>query len=122
MIQNVITTMQNAWNEQNLEQFMSGYWKSDDVTFFSGQHERQGWQDALNHYENKYKREGHRMPTLAFENIRVEMLGAETAFVRGEFHLILDDEKKPHGLFTLIFRKFPNIGWRIIHDHSSAGE
>ena len=30
------------------------------------------------------------------------------------------DEKKPHGLFTLIFRKFPD-GWKIIHDHS-AGE
>jgi hypothetical protein len=39
---------------------------------------------------------------------------------RGEFHLTMSDGKTPHGLFTLIFRKFPN-GWKIVHDHS-AGE
>ena len=50
----------------------------------------------------------------------IEMLGAEAAFVRGEFHLTMPDGKTPHGLFTLVFRKFPE-GWKIVHDHS-AGE
>jgi ketosteroid isomerase-like protein len=27
----------------------------------------------------------------------------------------------PHGLFTLVFRKFP-AGWKIVHDHTSAEE
>jgi len=48
------------------------------------------------------------------------MLGPEAAFVRGEFHLTMPDGKIPHGLFTLIFRKFAD-GWKIVHDHS-AGE
>jgi beta-aspartyl-peptidase (threonine type) len=60
------------------------------------------------------------MGKLDFTNLRIEMLGQETAFVRGEFHLTMSDGKTPHGLFTLVFRKFPE-GWKIVHDHS-AGE
>jgi ketosteroid isomerase-like protein len=32
---------------------------------------------------------------------------------------VMPDGKQPRGVFTLIFRKFPE-GWRIIHDHSCA--
>ena len=60
------------------------------------------------------------MGQLEFSNLRIEMLGPEAAFVRGEFHLSMSDGKKPQGLFTLVLRKFPG-GWKIIHDHS-AGE
>ena len=33
----------------------------------------------------------------------------------------MPDGAKPGGLFTLIFRKFPE-GWKIVHDHTSAEE
>jgi len=33
----------------------------------------------------------------------------------------MSDGKTPHGLFTLVFRKFPD-GWKIIHDHTSSAE
>jgi ketosteroid isomerase-like protein len=49
------------------------------------------------------------------------VLGQESAFVRGAWKLTMSDGKTPHGLFTLIFRKFPD-GWKIIHDHTSAAE
>ena len=32
----------------------------------------------------------------------------------------MPDGKQPHGVFTLIFRKFPE-GWRIVHDHTCSG-
>jgi ketosteroid isomerase-like protein len=38
--------------------------------------------------------------------------------VRGAWQLTSADGNNPHGLFTLIFRKFPD-GWKIIHDHTS---
>jgi len=38
---------------------------------------------------------------------------------RGRWQLTLSNGKQPHGLFTLIFREFPE-GWRIIHDHTSS--
>ena len=52
--------------------------------------------------------------------LRCSMAEGVAAFVRGEFHLTMPDGTTPHGLFTLVFRKFPD-GWKIVHDHS-AGE
>ena len=119
-IENVLREQAAAWNRGDLEAFMAGYRKSPELTFFSGAHEFKGWQAALDRYKNSYQSAGKEMGKLEFTNLRVEMLGPEAAFVRGEFHLTMSDGKTPHGLFTLIFRKFPE-GWKIVHDHS-AGE
>jgi beta-aspartyl-peptidase (threonine type) len=119
-IRKVIEEQQAAWNRQDLEGFMAGYWKSAELTFFSGAHESTGWQAALDRYKKNYQGAGHEMGKLEFANLRIETLGPEAAFVRGEFHLTMSDAKTPHGLFTLVFRKFP-AGWKIVHDHS-AGE
>ena len=119
-IRNVIDEQQAAWNRHDLEAFMAGYWNSPELTFFSSAHESKGWQAALERYKQNYQGASHEMGKLAFANLRIEMLGPDAAFVRGEFHLTMSDGKTPHGLFTLIFRKFPD-GWKIIHDHS-AGE
>jgi uncharacterized protein (TIGR02246 family) len=119
-IRKVIEEQQAAWNRRDLEGFMAGYWNSAELTFFSGAHESKGWQAALDRYKKNYQSAGHEMGKLEFANLRIEMLGPEAAFVRGEFRLTMSDGKTPHGLFTLIFRKFPK-GWKIVHDHS-AGE
>jgi ketosteroid isomerase-like protein len=119
-IRKVIEDQQTAWNRRDLEGFMAGYWNSPDLTFFSGAHESKGWQAALDRYKKSYQSAGHEMGKLEFANLRIEMLGPEAAFVRGEFHLTMSDGKTPHGLFTLVFRKFPD-GCKIVHDHS-AGE
>jgi beta-aspartyl-peptidase (threonine type) len=99
---------------------MAGYWHSEGLTFFSGAQETTGWQAALDRYKKRYTGAGNEMGKLEFTNLRIEMLDSDAAFVRGEFHLTTSDGKTPHGLFTLIFRKFPE-GWKIVHDHS-AGE
>jgi uncharacterized protein (TIGR02246 family) len=119
-IRKVIEDQQTAWNRRDLEAFMAGYWNSSDLTFFSGAHESRGWQAALDRYKNNYQGAGHEMGKLEFSNLRIEMLGPEAALVRGEFHLTMTDGRTPHGLFTLVFRKF-HEGWKIVHDHS-AGE
>lgn len=116
----VIDDQQAAWNRQDLEAFMAGYWNSPDLTFFSGAHESKGWQATLDRYKKTYQGAGREMGKLEFANVRIELLGPESAFVRGEFHLTMSDGKTPHGLFTLVFRRFPE-GWKIVHDHS-AGE
>ncbi len=118
-IRKVIEAQQAAWNRQDLEAFMAGYRNSPDLTFFSGARETQGWQAALDRYKKSYQSAGHEMGKLEFANLRIEILGSDSAFVRGEFHLTMSDGKTPHGLFTLIFRRFPE-GWRIVHDHSSG--
>jgi uncharacterized protein (TIGR02246 family) len=120
-ITSVLRAQQDAWNHHDLAAFMSGYWHSPDLTFFSGGHENHGWQQALDHYRAAYASPGHEMGKLEFANLRVEPLAPDAAFVRGEYHLTMPDGKTPHGLFTLIFRKFPT-GWQIIHDHSSSSD
>src|SRR5712691_2090853 len=105
-IRKMIEQQQAAWNRKDLEAFMSGYWNSPDLTFFSGAGEAKGWQAALDGYKKGYQGAGHEMGRLEFANLRIEMLGPDAAFVRGEFHLMMSDGKTPHGLFTLVFRKF----------------
>jgi ketosteroid isomerase-like protein len=120
-IEQVLRTQQQAWNRHDLEGFMAGYWNSPDLTFFSGANQTGGWQATLDRYKAKYDSPGHEMGTLAFTDLRIEMLGYDAAFVRGAWQLTLSDGKKPHGLFTLVFRRMIN-GWKIVHDHTSVAE
>jgi ketosteroid isomerase-like protein len=120
-IEQALHAQQEAWNRHDLDAFMTSYWKSPELTFFSGGTENHGWQAAMDRYKARYQSPGHEMGKLEFANLRVEMLGSDSAFVRGEWHLTMSDGKTPHGLFTLVFRKFPD-GWRIVHDHTSVAE
>jgi len=118
-IRQVLQTQIEAWNRHDLEGFMAGYWNSPELTFFSGATETHGWQETLVRYRTKYQAPGAEMGKLEFNDLQVELLGPTSAFVRGKFQLTLSNGKQPHGLFTLVFRQFPE-GWKIIHDHSSG--
>ena len=117
----VLRTQQEAWNRHDLEGFMAGYWNSPQLTFFSGAKENHGWQATIDRYRATYASPGHEMGKLEFSGLQIETLGAHSAFVRGSWQLTMSDGKTPHGLFTLVFRKFPE-GWKIVHDHTSAAE
>jgi uncharacterized protein (TIGR02246 family) len=119
-IRAVLDAQVAAWNHHDLEGFMAGYWNSPELTFFSGASETKGWEPTLERYRRSYQAEGKAMGTLSFSDLQVEALGPDAAFVRGKFQLVMPDGKQPHGVFTLIFRKFPE-GWRIIHDHTCSG-
>jgi len=120
-VQHLLEAQQAAWNRHDLEGFMAGYWNSPDLTFFSGAQRIAGWQAALARYTKNYQDAGKEMGRLEFGDLNIEPLGNEAAFVRGSYHLTMSDGKTPHGLFTLIFRKFPE-GWKIVHDHTAAAE
>jgi beta-aspartyl-peptidase (threonine type) len=120
-VEQVLHQQQDAWNHHDLESFMSGYWNSPELTFFSDAKASEGWQAALDHYRKTYQSQGKEMGHLDFSDLNVQLLAPDAAFVRGAWQLTLANGKKPHGLFTLVFRKFPD-GWKIIHDHTSAQE
>jgi ketosteroid isomerase-like protein len=116
----VLLQQQAAWNKHDLDAFMAGYWNSPNLTFF-GTKKTFGWQGTLDRYRKSYQGEGHDMGKLTFSDLQIEKLGANAAFVRGSWKLALSDGKTPHGLFTLVFRQFPD-GWKIVHDHTSLEE
>jgi len=118
-VENVLRQQAGAWNRHDLEGFMEGYWNSPDLVFFSGAQKTSGWQSTLERYRARYQSEGREMGKLEFSDLSIQKLAPDAAYVLGEFHLTMSDGKTPHGLFTLIFRKFPE-GWKIVHDHTSA--
>jgi ketosteroid isomerase-like protein len=120
-VEYVLRSQQDAWNRHDLDSFMAGYWNSSELTFFSGAKEHDGWQSTMDRYRMTYASPGHEMGKLEFSGLRIEMLEENAAFVRGAWQLTMPDGKRPHGLFTLVFRKFPE-GWKIVHDHTSAAE
>jgi ketosteroid isomerase-like protein len=120
-VEHILRIQQEAWNRHDLDGFMVGYWNSPELTFFSDAKENHGWQAALDRYQARYASPGHEMGKLDFSELRIEVLGPEAAFVRGAWHLTMSDGKTPHGMFTLVFRKFPD-GWKIVHDHTSSAK
>jgi ketosteroid isomerase-like protein len=120
-IRAVLRQQQADWNKGDLDAFLTGYWNSPRVVFQSGGNRYDGWEAMRDRYRARYKAEGKAMGEVGFSAIDIEMLGTEAALVRGAWRLALPDGSKPGGLFTLIFRKFPE-GWKIVHDHTSAEE
>ena len=104
-----------AWNRQDIEGFMAYYWNSQELTFQSGAGRLRGWDSLLERYKKSYS--GENWGILDFTDLEVNVLGAGHAYVIGRYKLALKDTQR-EGLFTLIFKRFPE-GWRIIHDHSS---
>ena len=117
-IQDVLDRQVQAWNRGDLEGFMRGYWRSPDLTFYSGGTSVSGWEETLGRYRNRYQSAGNEMGKLQFLDLKIELLGPNAAFVRGRFHLKMSSGESG-GLFTLTFRKFAD-GWKIVHDHTST--
>ena len=107
-----------AWDRGDLNGFMEGYWKSPDLIFASGTEETHGWEPVLRRYQARYQNGGHEMGQLSFNLANgVHVMSSDFAYVDGEYHLKMSAGKESRGVFTLIFRKFPE-GWRIIHDRT----
>lgn len=107
-----------AWNAGKLEDFMTGYWRSPKLTFFSGGRKLEGWDATIERYRKNYQSEGKEMGKLQFHDLDVQTFG-RGAVVRGRYELTMSDGKKPTGLFTLVFHKI-KTGWKIVHDHTSS--
>lgn len=117
-IRAVLDRQVESWNRRDLEGFMDGYWRSPDLTFYSGGTALSSWDKTIERYRQRYQSAGNEMGHLDFSELKIEMLGARAAFVRGRWRLKMT-ASEPGGLFTLTLRKLAN-GWKIVHDHTSS--
>jgi beta-aspartyl-peptidase (threonine type) len=106
-----------AWNRGDLDGFMTGYWKSDQLSFFSDTETPPGWEALRKRYQDRYESKDKNLGNLKFTDLEILPMGYDAAAVKGQWHLEKDG-KSMGGLFTLLFRRMPD-GWRIIHDHTS---
>lgn len=105
-----------GWNRGDIEAYMAGYWRSDDLVFVSGDTVTRGWQPTFERYKKSYDSR-EKMGTLSFSDLEINVLSKNAATVLGSWELKRKNDN-PKGKFTLIFRKFKE-GWRIVHDHTS---
>lgn len=116
-IRAVLEAQVKAWNRDDISAFMQGYWKSDKTEFVGSNGILRGWQAVLDRYRKAYP-DGRAMGNLSFSSVEITVLSPTAALVLGEWRLDRAADH-PGGVFTLVFRKFPE-GWRIINDHTSA--
>ncbi len=116
-IRAVLDAQAAAWNRGDIEGYMDGYARSDDIVFVSGDSVTRGWQATFDRYKKGYDTR-EKMGTLEFSDLEIKVMGKDVAVVHGSW-LLTRASDKPHGRFTLIFRR-TGKNWRIIHDHTSS--
>jgi ketosteroid isomerase-like protein len=115
-IRGVLEAQVAAWNQGDIDMFMDGYKKSDATSFVDSSGILRGWQAVLDRYQKSYP-DRQAMGTLNFFDLEITVLSPTAALVMGHWQL-QRQLGKAGGVFTLVFRKFPE-GWRIINDHTS---
>jgi hypothetical protein len=78
-IRDVLTMQEKAWNDGNLEEFMTGYWNSDSLQFVGSTITR-GWQSTLNRYRATYP-DRAAMGNLKFEFFRFYFVTPQSCLV-----------------------------------------
>jgi ketosteroid isomerase-like protein len=113
----VLEKQQIAWNKADIEGFMDGYWKSDSLRFIGKNGLTFGWNQVLGNYKRSYLGKAG-MGDLTFDNLNVDILCNDFAFVTGSWNLSYSDKEPIGGWFSLIFKKIKG-SWYISADHSS---
>ena len=115
----VLQAQADAWNRGDLEAFVDGYHRSEQTVFAGGDKVHRGFDAMVRRYHEAYPTR-EKMGRLAFSRITFEQLEADRAVMTGTWELELaGTDKRPGGVFTLIWRKFDQ-GWKIVHDHTSS--
>ncbi len=117
-IQTVLEDQADAWNRGDVAAFMTGYWKSPELAFVSGDRVTRGWQATLDRYHKRYPTQ-EAMGRLVFSELNVRELARDAALVSGRW--ALDRGQPIGGRFTLLFR-LRDDRWVIVYDHTSSGE
>ena len=113
-IKKILTSQQDCWNNGDIDGFMQGYWKSEELIFTSLNHKpAYGWKNTLERYKNSYPTKSS-MGELNFEILNLKLISRTTARLKGKWELIREKDN-PNGLFWLDIEKFDN-NWLITKD------
>lgn len=109
----VMEAQEIAWNKHDLEGFMEGYWKSDQLKFYGSNGLTLGWEQTLANYKKNYPTSAE-TGTLDFVINDISPIEYNTYWVMGEFHL-KRTVGNADGVFMIIFKKIDGQ-WKIIAD------
>jgi hypothetical protein len=115
-IQAVLKAQRLAWSDNNIEEFMEGYWKSDSLKFYGSNGVTYGWENTLERYKQAYPTADH-TGTLSFKINDISKITDNAYYVMGEYHL-KRNVGNATGIFMIIFKRIDGE-WKIIADTSS---
>jgi hypothetical protein len=113
----VLKAQSEAWSEGDIDGFMEGYWKSEDLTFIGRSGVNKGWQTTKDNYIKGYPDKAA-MGTLTFETLELVKLTNELYRMVGRYTLVREKDK-PTGIFTLLWQ-YIDGEWVVIYDHTSG--
>lgn len=99
----VLMAQKDAWNRGNIEEYMTGYWKSDSLKFVGKSGIQYGWKNTLENYKKSYP-DKTAMGKLEFNVVQVDLLSSSSAFMIGKWKLTREKDS-PQGHFTLLWKK-----------------
>jgi ketosteroid isomerase-like protein len=116
-IMKVMKIQEIAWNNGDIDAFMEGYLKSEELVFSGKSGPVYGWDNTKKRYYISYPNT-QVMGKLKFTVKKIRSVSLNSAFLIGEYYLKRTTQDS-YGHFTLLWKKVNN-NWLIISDHTSA--
>lgn len=113
---NVLETQKIAWNNNDIDEFMNGYFNSEKLVFSGKSGPVYGWKSTKERYLAKYNSK-ELMGNLKFDVDNIFLVKRGVAILLGKFYL-KREIGDASGFFTLVFKKVKGK-WYIISDHTS---
>jgi len=116
-IVNILFQQQADWNAGDIDAFMEGYLKSDQLVFSGASGPIYGWEATRDRYKRTYS-DRERMGVLKFDVLHLLSLSETVVQLQGKFYLQRTSGDL-QGFFTLNWILL-NKQWYIISDHTSG--
>ena len=116
-IKAVMSMQEQAWSDGDIDKFMTGYWKSEELSFIGRSGPNYGWQTTLNNYKKGYPTKD-KMGKLTFDILKLNPLSADVYYMIGKYTLVRAEDT-PTGYFSLVWKKIGGE-WKIVSDHTSG--
>jgi ketosteroid isomerase-like protein len=105
-----------AWNQGDIEGFVSLYLQSDDLRFTTSRGMLSGVNEVMDRYKTSYENTD-RMGQLDFKILDFQCIDTDHAILIGKWSVFREGDR-PEGYFTLLWKR-TDMGWRIAVDHTS---
>ena len=113
----VLYKQQSDWNSGDIDSFMEGYLKSENLIFSGSNGPIYGWEATRNRYKKNYS-DLEKMGKLRFDVLNISSLSSTVIQLQGRYYLTRNIGDT-YGYFTLNWIKVKNQ-WYIISDHTSS--
>lgn len=115
-IEAAMKEQEKAWNNFNIEGFMSYYWNNDSLMFV-GKTVTYGWKQTFENYKKNYSTK-ELMGVLAFTNIKMDVVSKTSVAVVGKWQITRSNASQIGGYYSLLWKKIEGK-WVIVRDHTS---